>query len=163
VVVNKTDVVPRLVLDDLIKKFRDQLTSEVPGFKASNLITISCKDAQDAQDAQANSISDNVGNIKCLVDRLVSMFRVMTESDHEDLYGVTERQKQLLYQCNQALQSYLEETSKHSAFDDGCDVVLAAEHLRSAATCLARITGRGEAGDVEEVLGVVFEKFCVGK
>ncbi|KAF2149744.1 P-loop containing nucleoside triphosphate hydrolase protein [Myriangium duriaei CBS 260.36] len=44
------------------------------------------------------------------------------------------------------------------------DFVLAAEHLRAAAGCLARITGRScEAGDVEEVLGVVFEKFCVGK
>ncbi|TID20311.1 P-loop containing nucleoside triphosphate hydrolase protein [Venturia nashicola] len=43
------------------------------------------------------------------------------------------------------------------------DVVLAAESLRAAADCLARITGRGVAGDVEEVLGVVFEKFCVGK
>ena len=42
--------------------------------------------------------------------------------------------------------------------------MLAAEHLRSAADCLAKITGRGvEAGDVEDVLGVVFEKFCVGK
>jgi tRNA modification GTPase len=43
------------------------------------------------------------------------------------------------------------------------DVVVAAECLRSAADCLGRITGRGGAGDVEEVLGVVFEKFCVGK
>jgi tRNA modification GTPase len=38
------------------------------------------------------------------------------------------------------------------------DSVLAAEHLRYAANCLARITGKGEAGDVEDVLGVVFEK-----
>ena len=38
------------------------------------------------------------------------------------------------------------------------DIVLAAENLRAAADCLARITGKGEAGDVEEVLGVVFEK-----
>jgi tRNA U34 5-carboxymethylaminomethyl modifying GTPase MnmE/TrmE len=43
------------------------------------------------------------------------------------------------------------------------DVVAAAEDLRAAADCLARITGRGISGDVEEVLGVVFEKFCVGK
>ena len=43
------------------------------------------------------------------------------------------------------------------------DIVVAAEHLRSAADCLAKITGKGEAGDVEEVLGVIFEKFCVGK
>ena len=38
------------------------------------------------------------------------------------------------------------------------DIVQAAEHLRYAADCLAKITGRGEAGDVEDVLGVIFEK-----
>lgn len=38
------------------------------------------------------------------------------------------------------------------------DIVTAAEHLRSAAESLAKITGRGEGGDVEDVLGVVFEK-----
>ncbi|CRG88768.1 tRNA modification GTPase MnmE [Talaromyces islandicus] len=43
------------------------------------------------------------------------------------------------------------------------DIVTAAEHLRFAAESLAKITGRGEGGDVEDVLGVVFEKFCVGK
>jgi hypothetical protein len=38
------------------------------------------------------------------------------------------------------------------------DIVTAAEHLRFAADCLAKITGKGEAGDVEDILGVVFEK-----
>ena len=38
------------------------------------------------------------------------------------------------------------------------DIVTAAEHLRSAADCLAKITGKGESGDVEDILGVVFEK-----
>lgn len=38
------------------------------------------------------------------------------------------------------------------------DIVIAAEHLRFAAESLAKITGRGEGGDVESVLGVVFEK-----
>lgn len=38
------------------------------------------------------------------------------------------------------------------------DIVTAAEHLRSAAESLAKITGRGQGGDVEDVLGVVFEK-----
>jgi small GTP-binding protein len=38
------------------------------------------------------------------------------------------------------------------------DIVTAAEHLRFAADSLAKITGRGESGDVEDVLGVVFEK-----
>ncbi|KAL9051736.1 MAG: hypothetical protein Q9162_005838 [Coniocarpon cinnabarinum] len=43
------------------------------------------------------------------------------------------------------------------------DIVAAAEHLRAAAIALGKITGRGESGDTENVLGVVFEKFCVGK
>lgn len=153
VVVNKTDVIPRPMLDDLMNDFRDQLASEVAGFDAKNLIAISCKDMS------TESGPNGSGNIKCLVNRLASIFKDLTESEHEDMYGVTERQKQLLYQCNQALECYLEEASKYSAFDEGCDIVLAAEHLRSAAACLARITGRGEAGDVEEVLGVVFEKY----
>jgi tRNA modification GTPase len=42
--------------------------------------------------------------------------------------------------------------------DDEVDIVVAAEALRSAAEALARITGRSDSGDVEEVLGVVFEK-----
>ena len=43
------------------------------------------------------------------------------------------------------------------------DIVASAEHLRLAANSLAKITGKDESGDVEAVLGVVFEKFCVGK
>ncbi len=39
------------------------------------------------------------------------------------------------------------------------DIVLAVEPLRLAANCLARITGRGESGDVKEVLGAIFEKY----
>ena len=94
----------------------------------------------------------------------------------EDLLGVTERQRQLLAACSGHLIAFVDEATNRN---EDCDIVLAAEHLRSAANCLSRITGRGEAGDVEEVLGVVFEKynhpflcllpllmairFCVGK
>lgn len=53
--------------------------------------------------------------------------------------------------------------SRYPISETDLDIVLLAEHLRAAAMCLARITGRGEGGDVEDVLGVVFEKFCVGK
>jgi tRNA modification GTPase len=42
--------------------------------------------------------------------------------------------------------------------DGTVDIVTAAERLRFAANCLAKITGKGETGDVEDVLGVVFEK-----
>ena len=53
--------------------------------------------------------------------------------------------------------------SRYPISETDLDIVLSAEHLRSAAMCLGKITGRGDAGDVEDVLGVVFEKFCVGK
>ena len=42
--------------------------------------------------------------------------------------------------------------------DGAVDIVTAAEHLRFAADCLAKITGKCESSNVEEVLGVVFEK-----
>jgi tRNA modification GTPase len=45
--------------------------------------------------------------------------------------------------------------------ESGVDIVTAAENLRSAAESLAHITGRGGAADVEDVLGVVFEKYVV--
>jgi tRNA modification GTPase len=80
-------------------------------------------------------------------------------ADMQDLLGVTERQRQLLVECRLYLGRFMEEANV--AADDGGDpdIVLAAEHLRLAANCLARITGRGESGDVEEVLGVIFEKY----
>ncbi|KAK7204591.1 GTP-binding protein TrmE N-terminus-domain-containing protein [Myxozyma melibiosi] len=41
------------------------------------------------------------------------------------------------------------------------DVVIASEEIRYAAECVGRITG--ESMNVEDVLGVVFSRFCVGK
>lgn len=94
----------------------------------------------------------------------------------QESLGATERHRLLLEGCIGHLDAFLEEVERGtsvdlSADDDGdgeqsaddVDIVVAAEHLRFAAECLAKITGKGEAGDVEEVLGVVFEKFCVGK
>ncbi|OCT44306.1 tRNA modification GTPase MSS1, mitochondrial [Cladophialophora carrionii] len=46
----------------------------------------------------------------------------------------------------------------HAHADGVVDIVTAAEHLRFAADCLGKITGKGESGDVEDILGVVFEK-----
>ena len=116
-----------------------------------------------------------------------------TDSTWTESLGATERQRILLQQCLDHLEDFLIEVNagtspvsnhqisdpifdhsnnvlpstkptEREAEEDDIDIVLAAEHLRSAASCLAKITGKGEmAGDVEDVLGVVFEKFCVGK
>jgi tRNA modification GTPase len=86
--------------------------------------------------------------------------------------SASHRQKSLLSSCLSSLHSFLDDLHPSPALGTGygdeevaeVDIVVAAEHLREAAGCLARITGRGEgSGDVEEVLGVVFERFCVGK
>lgn len=90
----------------------------------------------------------------------------------QDSLGATERHRLLLDACSEALSHFLSEVSEdaeendHQVAGEGgreADIVVAAEHLRAAAECLAKITGRGQGGDVDEVLGVVFEKFCVGK
>lgn len=78
--------------------------------------------------------------------------------------GASERHRLLLQQCVSHLEKFLHgvtgtQGEQSSALEGAeTDVVLAAEHLRGAAECLSKITGKGEAGDVEEVLGVVFEK-----
>ena len=102
----------------------------------------------------------------------------------QHLLGVTERQNQLLVECRRHLEDFMAEAGAeveaaspalvqqicggaNSSVNDGPasqglgnepDIVLAAEYLRLAALRLAAITGRGDGGDVEDVLGVIFEK-----
>jgi tRNA modification GTPase len=108
--------------------------------------------------------------IKRLLDGLAAIFHSMTSplgsrlTSREEMYesiGSTERQRLLVEACIEYLDNFMNMAESAG----GCvDVVAAAEELRGAAASLGQITGRGEGcGDVEEVLGVVFEKFCVGK
>jgi tRNA modification GTPase len=151
VVINKCDSTRDL--GNLIDCTQRRLKDLFPG-KAPPIVAISCRDAE-----------SNGGGIQDLVDILQTTFGTMTSvvADDLDLLGVSERQSQLLSSCTEHLESFKEETLQ----GDECDIVIAAEHLRAA------------AGDVEEVLGVVFEKwvllvpnsrnnadshrFCVGK
>lgn len=151
IVVNKCDLVTPEVLEELLASFLRSL--QLAGHADTPLVPISCRDMQARfEDAEAS-------NVNGFVNKLVGVFETMTSlpTDLEDLLGVTERQRQLLTTCSDSLQDFVMEAQGSSDGGDA-DVVIAAEHLRSAANCLARVTGRGEAGDVEEVLGVVFEK-----
>lgn len=133
-------------------------------------------------------VDEDPGGIRGVADHLVSTFAAMTSLPValQDLHGVTERQRQLLAECRAQLEEYLDKVGGGYAVDvrvdvddpelgsegrrdvedeevmvedsDEPDITVAAEHLRYAANCLGRITGRGEAGDVEEILGVIFEK-----
>jgi tRNA modification GTPase len=149
IVVNKCDFTRSAALGSLLEDTRIQICNRFPG-RCPPIVFISCRDAE-----KTNAIDP--GNIRGLLDTLETTFHQMTSvaEDELDLLGVSERQSQLLSQCTEHLQNFGEEALQ----GDESDIVVAAEHLRAAATCLAGITGRGDAGDVEEVLGVVFERY----
>ncbi|KAG6063626.1 hypothetical protein E4U32_001041 [Claviceps aff. humidiphila group G2b] len=164
-VVNKRDAVDKDTFSALLDQFRCFVHNVHPQL-ASSLITMSCKD--DAHPTAALVSKDN--GLQTVVEALTTAFADMTDMppSMQDLLGVTERQRQLLAKCRVYLEDFMAEAQLGAGPDtdvtgDDADIVVAAEHLRYAANCLARITGRGEGGDVEDVLGVVFEKFCVGK
>ncbi|PNY28130.1 tRNA modification GTPase MSS1, mitochondrial [Tolypocladium capitatum] len=159
VVVNKRDSVDKATLTSLLDAFRQTLLLKSPKLAAAELLTISCKEGQAAPLGRTDP-----GGIQGVIGALVESFSSMTDmpADLKDLLGVTERQRQLLVKCRQHLEDFMLEAQPEEEGLDA-DTVLAAEYLRYAADCLARITGKGEAGDVEDVLGVVFERFCVGK
>jgi tRNA modification GTPase len=124
----------------------------------------------------ATGASIDPGHIQSFLTTLLDTFKSMTaalvpDSDPDpglwqESLGATERQRVLLSECLSHLETFLTAVSPQALAsespladpDDEVDVVVAAESLRSAAEALARITGRGESSDAEEVLGVVFEK-----
>ncbi|KAI0869175.1 GTP-binding protein TrmE N-terminus-domain-containing protein [Hypoxylon argillaceum] len=154
VLINKIDGVPEADLGPLVHQFREVVLEKIPGLEDIVPTLISCKEA-----LNQSSDQQDPGGVRRVADQLALAL--------QDLHGVTERQRQLLVQCRISLEEYVEVTANvdedPQAAAGEIDLTMAAEHLRYAASTLGRITGRGEAGDVEEILGVIFEKFCVGK
>ena len=152
--INKRDVVDESRLRALVTEFHNGVKT-TPGLETTpRPITISCTEAADP-----SSNTPDPGGIHALTDRLLGLFESMTSmpEDLQDLLGVTERQRQLLDTCRQHLEDFCAEAQVGDGTREA-DIVLAAEHLRFAANALSKITGRGEVPDVEEVLGVIFEK-----
>ena len=158
IAVNKTDVVSPESLGLLIEDFKSSVLVGIDGLQDKEPLTISCKAAV----LPAAAGLTDAGGIHNLTENLAQSFSDLTSlpSDMQHLLGVTERQNQLLAECERHLHDFMAEARKTDPYDEP-DVVLAAEHLRLAALRLASITGRGESGDVEEVLGVIFEKYCL--
>ena len=178
VVLNKADHFTDAALD--VSTAKSEICSVLPGLRADQIFAISCRDAENSGDPSA-------GNISTLLSGLISQFQAMTSplsaglgvdgdespvdpSIWQESLGATERHRLLLDECQFHLQQFLTEVDiateggdQNGIQDGDVDIVLAAESLRAAGDCLARITGRGLAGDVESVLGVVFANFCVGK
>lgn len=174
-VLNKADLVSS---SDLLSKVRRQyrrheVLSNYMDLSETTVYAVSCKNAQNITPANSDP-----GGIQCFLEGLTQLFGRMTtavvpkdqqgttsNSSWAESLGATERQRVLLLQCLDHLEIFLVEVEpsekdagKFQGQEEEIDIVLAAESLRSAAGCLSKITGKGEAGDVEEVLGVVFEK-----
>ena len=150
-----------------------ELSAYISNFQTA-VHTVSCTDA-----LKNGSTDPDPGFIQTFLKDLTQLFAQMTAaaipdgqttaanaSTWAESLGATVRQRLLLQQCLEHLDTFLAEVSTiksngqaHDVEEAETDIVLAAESLRSAADCLAKITGKGESGDIEEVLGVVFEKY----
>jgi tRNA modification GTPase len=86
-----------------------------------------------------------------LLSALVSFAQDCLGSDEDGFIGRA-RQRQLLQEAADAL--------RRSVSMTGAGEELVAQELRTAAQCLGRLLGRV---DVEDVLGVIFQEFCIGK
>lgn len=106
------------------------------------------------EDFMLASCTEQVG-IKSLLERLTIDFKKITQTENEDPVVISERAQDIL--VNDVLYGF-EEFSRYKQMDD---IVLASESLRHAIDGIGKITG--ESVGVEEILGVVFSSFCIGK
>ena len=97
------------------------------------------------------SIKDNL-NIDALISKIKDSLKKKFIIG-EDILITRERHRQHLVQCGGYLKNFLEKNDKRD-FDKG------AEDLRLATRHLGMIVGKV---DVEEILGSIFNDFCIGK
>jgi len=132
-------------LNDLLKKDAILVVNK------SDLI----KEALDKEISKFNhvliSLKDNL-NIDKLIEKIKNQLKNKFISG-EDILITRERHRQHLVQCVNYLKNFLEKNNKKD-FDK------AAEDLRLATRHLGMIVGKV---DVEEILGSIFNDFCIGK
>jgi tRNA modification GTPase len=184
VAINKID---RLENPGAFTDWKEKIQS-VLRLPTSRIFFVSCMEAIDinATDTQSKVSRGIQAFLRGLMDTFKDMTSALVPDSEPDpsiwqeSLGATERQRLLLSECLSHLDAFVNAvhnatdtclmaefgTTPYPPFDraligtgDDVDIVVAAESLRLAADSLARITGRGEGGDVEEVLGVVFEKY----
>lgn len=183
--INKIDQVQDT--EQSVSRWKEKVQS-VLDIPADRIHFISCKEATTASSAHDNQkdpgniqefLRGLVQTFQTMTTALIPDFDIgdtpPDPSIWQESLGATERQRALLSECLSHLEAFLvavksdsmnshitdsvsRDASDEMGDDEEVDIVIAAESLRLAADTLARITGRGESGDVEEVLGVVFEK-----
>lgn len=175
-VLNKADLIPNSkLLSKACQQYQQhKILGKYMDLSETMLYAVSCKNAQciTPENPDSGGIQVFLGGLTRLFERMTTAVvpryqqGTMSNSACAESLGASERQRLLLKQCLDHLESFSvqvgsTETDRGESHieEENIDIVLAAESLRSAAGCLSRITGKGDAGDVEEVLGVVFEKY----
>ena len=177
-VINKADLLlPSVDHEDTLQWLKRAMARNNFPPSQQPLFMISCIDENETSMTDVHKTSKGIQDF---MEGLVQIFRSKTsatvpdDAESSDPYasnelwadsiGASERHRVLLQQCLSHLEDFLAGAPTIRGEGLGgiehadIDVVVAAENLRNAAGCLAKITGKGEGGDVEEVLGVVFEK-----
>lgn len=176
VAINKCDKLHTALDGDVALPLSDLICDIFPTVPVNRVFAISCEQAR----GDSALTSTDPGNLQAFLRGLIATFEQIASplgmdsegteqydmSYWEDSLGVTHRQSSNLQICLDHLDDFLSQaTSAGPLSENGSglgepeiDIVTAAEHLRFAADMLAKITGKGESGDVEDVLGVVFEK-----
>ena len=187
-VINKVDLIEKSSDTPLVcSKPYEAVLSALQDIPASHVFKISCRQAElseidDRDPGGLHALLAGLTNIFSQLTAAQAHHDVAgLAPDQANSYwaaslSITNRQRTYLAQCLAHLDDYVAQSASpvlptylNAHHIDGhddlvgevqhdVDIVAAAEHLRYAASCLSKITGRGEGGDVEDVLGVVFEK-----
>ncbi|KAK5447893.1 mitochondrial splicing system protein [Exophiala xenobiotica] len=188
IVLNKVDLIKvETRREEVLKGLHMRVKEAFPMIAATRICAVSCKTAETSlNQTDVGGIQAFLGRLTTVFAELTEAatggdIENMTPAEARSYWtsslSVTHRQSTYLRQCLGHLEDFLDQSrprigSIAPAWDyyngrpedlagdlqDDVDIVTAAEHLRFAADCLAKITGKGEGGDVEDVLGVVFEK-----
>ncbi|CAI8499423.1 unnamed protein product [Pichia kudriavzevii] len=135
VIVNKVDLI-----DDATKQSLPERLSQKLKIPRDRIKLISC--------------TTQCG-IEELIQDLTNRFKEITSTEIADPVTISNRAREIL--INDILYGF----SEFRKFKDADDIVMASEALRCSVDGIGKITG--EAIGVEEILGVVFSKFCIGK
>lgn len=126
----------RLAPDRLLVWTKSDLVEPALARRPDSGLTISSKTGEGLDDLIAN---------------IASRFSLLDLESTEGL-PTRERHVTLLRECLHELEQALDQ--------DAVPIEIQSEHLRFAASAIGKITG---AVDVEDLLGVIFSEFCVGK
>ncbi len=138
IALNKCDDIPLKLINDRISIYSNMMIN-IP---KNHFFKISCKTKE---------------GISNLTFGLKTIFKDITQIDEEEPIGVSQRVQDILENdVLNGLNKFIEFTK-----DENQDVIFATEELRFAADGIGKITG--ESIGVEEILGVVFGNFCIGK